>query len=163
MDEDRNDAFPVPEIKYKQESIQREIEKEIGKILHATTELLWEEEYDASKEEAISINLPCGKLIETMNLRQMNADGFFYDAEGRLAAFDMGITQKSTGVVVRKDILDSFLSQTGLKLVWLVDAEKEIHAEDFSITSWSDWEAVFVYEGNHIVGDIHWLPEGNNW
>ena len=107
--------------------------------------------------------MPCGKLIETMNLRQMDADGFFYDIEGKLAAFDTTITQNINSVVVRKDILDSFLDQTGLKLVWLVDAEKEIHARDFSTISWSDWEAVFVYEGDHIVGDIHWLPEGNRW
>ena len=163
MGEDGDDIFPVSEIKYKEETIQREIEKEVGKILHATTELLWEEEYDASKVEAISRNVPCGKLIETMNLRQMDADGFFYDIEGKLAAFDTTITQNINSVVVRKDILDSFLDQTGLKLVWLVDAEKEIHARDFSTISWSDWEAVFVYEGDHIVGDIHWLPEGNRW
>lgn len=155
------EVFPVPEIKYKEDTIQHEVKKEIGKILHTTTELLWEEEYDASKEEAISINLPCGRLIETMELRQMDADGFFYDAEGKLAAFDTTITQNINSVVVRKDILDSFIAQTGLKLVWLVDAEKEIHAGDFSIISWSDWEAVFIYEGDHIVGDIHWLPEGN--
>jgi len=98
-----------------------------------------------------------------MDLRQMDANGFFYDAEEKLAAFDTSITQKINGVVVRKDILDAFLDHTGLKLVWLVDAEKEIHAGDFSMISWSDWEAVFVYERDHIVGDIHWLPEGNRW
>ena len=163
MDEDGEEDFPVPETRYKEETIQREIEKDIGNILHATTELLWEGQYDASKEATISINIPCGRLIETMDLRQMDANGFFYDAEEKLAAFDTSITQKINGVVVRKDILDAFLDHTGLKLVWLVDAEKEIHARDFSMISWSDWEAVFVYERDHIVGDIHWLPEGNRW
>ena len=162
INEDGKEEPPVPEIKIKEETIQHEVEKDIGKILHTTTGILWEEEYDASKEETISINFPCGKLIETMELRQMGADGFFYDAEGKLAAFDTTITQNINSVVVRKDILDSFLAQTGWKLVWLVDAEKEIHARDFSIISWSDWEAVFIYEGDHIVGDIHWLPEGNH-
>lgn len=33
---------------------KREIKKKIGKILHATTDLLWEEEYDATKETANS-------------------------------------------------------------------------------------------------------------
>lgn len=163
IEEDEEEKLSIPEIKYKEETIQREVELEIGKILHTTTELLWEEEYDATKEEAISRSFPCGELIKTMGLRQMNADGFFYDAEGKLAAFDTNLTQKVNSVVVRKDILDCFLSKTGWKLVWVVDAEKEIHARDFSIISWSDWEAVFVYEGDHIVGDIHWLPEGNRW
>lgn len=133
---------------------EQEIEKEIGKILHATTDLLWEEEYDATKENAISISLPCAKLIEIMHLRQQNADGFYYDTNGTLAAFDTDLTQKINSVVVRKDILDIFLEKIGMKLVWLVDAEKEIHAGDYSISKWSDWEAVFIYERDSIAGEI---------
>lgn len=147
-----------PEIQNKEETRLCEVEKEIGKILHATTDLLWEEEYDATKEEAISYSLPCAKLIEVMGLKQLNADGFFYDPEGKLAAFDTDLTQKVNSVVVRKDILDFFLIKTGMKLVWLVDAEKEIHAGDCSIESWSDWEAAYTYEGDHIAGEIHMLP-----
>ena len=133
---------------------KQEIEKEIGKILHATTDLLWEEEYDATKENAISISLPCAKLIEIMHLRQQKADGFYYDTNGTLAAFDTDLTQKINSVVVRKDILDTFLEKIGMKLVWLVDAEKEIHAGDYSISKWSDWEAVFIYERDSIAGEI---------
>ncbi|MGN0484019.1 MAG: hypothetical protein ACI4HI_10755 [Lachnospiraceae bacterium] len=154
--EDEKD-LEVPEIQFKEKIRKREIEKEIGKILHATTDLLWEEEYDATKETAISRSLPCAWLIEIMNLRQMEADGFYYDSNGTLAAFDTDLTQKINSVVVRKDILDTFLGKTGMKLVWLVDAEKEIHAEDYSITKWSDWEAVFCYEGDGITGEIRRL------
>ena len=151
--------FDLTKIQYKKETRQRVVEKEIGKILHATTDLLWEEEYDATKEEPISRSFPCKRLIEMMELRQLEADGFFFDKDGKLAAFDTDLTQKINSVIVRKDILDSFISQTGLKLVWLVDAEKEIYAEDYSMVKRSNWEAVFVYEGNHIAGDINMLPE----
>ena len=144
-------------IQLKEKIRKREIEKRIGKILHATTDLLWEEEYDATKENAISQSLPCSKLIAIMNLRQQREDGFYYDSNGMLAAFDTDLTQKVNSVVVRKDILDTFLGKTGMKLVWLVDAEKEIHAEGYSITKWSDWEAVFTYEGDGIAGEIHRL------
>ena len=125
--------------------------KELGKNIN------WEAEYDATKENAISQSLPCFKLIEIMSLRQQQEDGFYYDSNGMLAAFDTDLTQKVNSVVVRKDILDTFLSKTGMKLVWLVDAEKEIHAGDYSITKWSDWEAVFIYEGDSIAGEIHRL------
>lgn len=141
-------------VQVKEKIRKQEIEKEIGKILHATTDLLWEEEYDATKETAISISLPCAKLIEIMNLRQQKADGFYYDTNGTLAAFDTDLTQKINSVVVRKDILDTFLEKIGMKLVWLVDAEKEIHAGDYSISKWSDWEAVFIYETDSIAGEI---------
>ncbi len=145
------------EIQYKTITKERRIEKEIGKILHATSELLWEEEYDATKEDAISQSFPCAKLIEVMGLRQLVADGFLFDSEGKLAAFDTNRTQQCNSVVVRKDILDSFLAKTGMKLIWIVDAEKEIHAEDYTISNWSNWEALFEYEGNGIIGELHKL------
>ena len=76
-----------------------------------------------------------------MGLRQMTADGFYNDSEAYLAAFDLGLTQKSNSVVVRNDILDSFLAEIGLQLVWLIDVEKEIFAESNNRASvWSDWE-----------------------
>ena len=96
-------------------------------------------------------------------MKQIVSDGFFYDLDGKLAAFDTDLTQKVNSVVVRKDILDSFLSKTGMKLVWLVDAEKEIHAEDYSIAKWSEWEAVYTYNGNHIAGSIYRLPQKKQW
>ncbi len=145
----------VPEIQFKEEIRQYEVEKGIGKILHATTELLWEEEYDATKEEPISYSFPCAKLIEVMGLRQMVADGFLYDPNGKLAAFDTDLTQEIDCVVVRKDILDGFLGKTGMRLVWLVKASKEIHAANYNIEKWSEWEAVFTYERDHVHGNIY--------
>ena len=89
-----------------------------------------------------------------MNLKQQKADGFYFDSNGILAAFDTDLTQEINSVVVRKDILDTYLDKTGMKLVWLVDAEKEIHAADYSITKRSEWESVFIYEGSDITGEI---------
>lgn len=156
---ERDDELEGAEIQFKEKIRKREIKKEIGKIIHATTDLIWEEEYDATKERAISQSMPCAKLIETMNLRQQKEDGFYYDSNGMLAAFDTDLTQKINSVVVRKDILDAFLEKTGMKLVWLVNAEKEIHTEDYSIAKWSKWEAVFTYEGDSIAGEIYRLHE----
>lgn len=160
--DEEDDDFETPSITYKEETRQVQVEKEIGKILHSTTDLLWEEEYDATKEGALSYSFPCAKLIEVMGLRQMVADGFFYDPEGKLAAFDTDITQKVNSVVVRKDILDGFLAKTGMKLVWFVDAEKEIHAANYYVEKWSEWEAVYIYNIDHIAGDIHRLKQNKN-
>lgn len=49
---------------------------------------------DISTENAISQSLPCAKLIEIMNLRQQQEDGFYYDSNGMLAAFDTDLTQR---------------------------------------------------------------------
>ena len=39
--------------------------------------------------------------------------------------------------------------------ILLVDAEKEIHTEDYSIAKWSKWEAVFTYERDSVTGEIY--------
>lgn len=144
------------------ETTQHETEKEIGKILHATSDLLWEEQYDATKESSISCSYPCAKLIEDMDLQHLTADGFLYDKQGQLAAFDTALTQNVNCVVIRKDIIDSFLEKTGLKLVWLVDAEKEILSEDIRKIVWSNWEAVFIYEKDGITGKIRRIQQRND-
>lgn len=144
----------MPEIGYKEVTHEVEVKKEIGKILHASSDLLWEEEYDASKEDALSWNVPCAMLIETLHLQQLEADGFYFDSDGKLAAFDVDLTQNLNCIVVRKDLLDSFISSSGMELIWLMKSEKEIHASDRSILQWSEWEALFTYEKDRIDGSI---------
>ena len=143
-----------PEIPSKEVTREREVEVDIGKILLATTELLWEEEYDASKDEAISRTLPCGELINSLGLQQLGSDDFFYDRDGALAAFDLRITQGENCFVIRRDLLKSFLEDKGYKLVWLLRAGKEVHGEDLSISKLSEWEGVYIFNEKGIEGDI---------
>ena len=129
-------------------------EKEIGHILHTTTNLIWEEIYDASKESTISYEVPCAKLINDLNLSQKEEDSFYYDEEGNLAAFDTNITQHMNGVVIRKDLLEQFLKENNLKLVWFVQIEKEIYTQNGNILNNSNWEAFFSYTPEEIKGEI---------
>lgn len=50
-----------------------------------------------------------------------------------------------------KDLLDQFLKKRNLRLVWFVDAGKEIHDSCFSHSSWS---GLLTYDGEQINGDI---------
>ena len=157
---DEEDNIGVDDFKtsqYKEVTTEREIEKEIGKILHATTDLIWEEEYDATKENTISLSFPCANLIEVMELKQLVADGFFYDSDGKLAAFDTDLTQNINSVVVRKDILDEFLLKTGMRLIWIVQAEKNFYSGEYLKTKRSKWEALFTYNGDNVSGEFHRL------
>lgn len=149
-------------LKFKDEKRQEEIMKPIGKILHATTDIIWEAEYDGSKEDTISYSAPCYKIIKVMNLKQLESDGFFYTADGELAAFDTDLTQKVNNVVIRKDILDEFLDKNKMKLIWLVKGSREIyHEKNYSVTRWSDWEGLFRYEGNTIDGKMKMMNINN--
>ena len=148
-------TFEIPEIKYKKVTREKELEREIGKILHASSNLLWEEQYDASKSEPISWSVPCAELIETLHLRQLKYDGFYYDETGKLAAFDTKITQHHGGVVVRKDLLDKFLNDRGMKLIWILNASKEIHASNLGIAKWSEWTGLLSYDKTNIKCNVN--------
>lgn len=135
--------------------INRPVVESFGKILHSTTGLLWEEEYDASKKEVLSYNVPCGLLIKDMNLKQLKSDGFYYDIDNRLAAFDTQLTQNIGGVVIRKNLLIDFLRKNNKKLVWIVDLQKEIHETGSYISNYSKFEGVYVLdEDGSIDGSI---------
>lgn len=132
-----------------------EIEKEIGRILHASSTLHWDSQYDASIDDPISCDIPCYLLIEKFHLRQLENDGFYFDDTGNLAAFDLRYTQKYNCVVIRKDLLDKFLHDRNMELIWIADSEKEIHSLDNSISKWSEWETVFTYAGDQINGSFY--------
>lgn len=85
-------------------------------------------------------------------LKQLQSDGFFFDTEGKLAAFDVDLSQKHNCFVIRKDLLDLFLKENQLKLVWYVDGQKEIHGKDRRIDYWSEWNAILSYEKDKILG-----------
>ena len=148
-----SEPLPIKE-DYKKVVREKDIEKEIGKILHATMTISCGSEDDSSNGELTSWEVPCAKLIRDLKLKQMTEDGFYYDESGMLAAFDTEITQKQYGVVIRKDLLDTFLHKSNMKLIWLVQAQKEIHNSDGSVSNWSDWEAAFSYAGDGINGEV---------
>ena len=122
--------------------------------MHATSDLIWEEEYDASKDETISWSVPCAELIEILGLSQKEYDGFYYDKSNKLGAFDTSLVQNTGGVVIRKDLLDEFLLKTHMELIWIVKGEKEIHGSDLGISRWSEWEAMYEYDSGKITGSI---------
>ena len=150
--------FHLPDISGKEITYEIEEEKEIGKILHASTNLLWEEEYDASKKDPISWSVPCAEVIEKLHLRLRGPDGFYFDCDGKLAAYDVKLTQNRNCVVIRKDLLDKFLDLNGMKLIWIMEGEKEIHGANWSTLAYSKWESLFTYEKDHISGNIHRIP-----
>ena len=143
-------------ISMKTQTITKEVDitEKIGKILSASVELRWEEEYDISKENTISISTPCAEIIETLQLSQQVYDGYLYDKNGNLAAFDTALTNQNTGIVIRIDLLDEFLRIKNMKLAWFVKGAKEIHLSDLSIEKYTDWTGFLTYDGEHVNGEI---------
>lgn len=140
------------EIREEMVTYERDVKKYIGEIMYADTELYWGEEYDATKDESISIRVPCIEIINKLKLRQKEFDGFYFDEHDRLAAFDTSLNGQKWGLVIRKDLLDDFLAKMNMKLIWFLQSSQEIHNKELSIENRSDWSALFVYEKGKIKG-----------
>lgn len=128
---------------------------DLGLALNTTQELLWEEEFDASQEEAILLSHPCSEIINTLKLYQMKCDGFYYDENRELIAFDTDLTNQNAGLIIRKEALDKFLCNKKLHLVWLINASKEIHDKSLNIIKYKDWTGVLEYTNDSIQGSYY--------
>lgn len=127
----------------------------LGKILNTTQDLLWEEEFDASKEETLSYSHPCAELINSLNLRQKTYDGYYYDSDGILVAFDTDLTKQKAGLIIRKSALDKFLAEKNYHLIWFINAAKEIHDKTRMVTNYTDWTGLLEYTGDSVEGDYY--------
>lgn len=145
------------EISITEETVLTEvdIEDDLGYMISASVNIVWEEEFDASKNETLSWYAPCAEIIDDLKLRYGECDGAFYDENGRLAAFDTSVTGEKVGIVVRQDLLDKFLEERGLRLVWFVKAAKEIHGHDNRIQRYTDWGGLWLYENDTATGKMY--------
>lgn len=159
LDADSNQVFSDQELNqhlFKKEIVGKPVLKQIGEIIHASINLVWESEYDASKDNTLSMNVPCPMLIEQLHLHQADIDGLYYDSNEKIAAFDLNISQKESGVVLRKDLLDAFLKKNNLNLIWFVRASKELHSgEDLGILRYGDRSGAYFYNGTEITSNIY--------
>lgn len=159
LDADSNQVFSDQELNqhlFKKEIVRKPVLKQIGEIIHASMNLVWESEYDASKDCTLSMNVPCPMLIEQLNLHQEDIDGLYYDSSKRIAAFDLKISQEESGIVIRKSLLDDFLQKNNLRLIWFVRASKELHnGKDLAILRYSDRSGAYFYNNTDISSTIY--------
>lgn len=151
---DLDENFKIPTVT-KTYTKEEPVTIDLGKVLNATQDLIWEEEFDASKEDALSYFHPCAEIINTLKLRQKKYDGYYYDEAGVLIAFDTDLTKQKAGLIIRKDALDKFLDIKKFHLVWFVNASKEIHDKTLMITKFTDWTGLLEYTGDSVQGEYY--------
>ncbi|MBS5115448.1 MAG: hypothetical protein KHY88_07115 [Erysipelotrichaceae bacterium] len=152
--ENQEDSVDIP-IVTKTYITKESVTINLGKILCATQELLWEEEFDASKKDTISNFHPCAEIINVLKLKQKKYDGYYYDESGKLIAFDTDLSKQRLGLVIRKESLDKFLDIKNLYLVWFVNASKEVHDKSLAISRYTDWTGLLEYNNNSIEGEYY--------
>lgn len=151
---DLDGDFEIPTVT-KTYTREEPITIDLGRALNTTQGLLWEAEFDNSKEDAILCYHPCAELINTLNLRQKKYDGYYYDEEGLLMAFDTKLLKQKAGLIIRKEALDKFLNIKKLHLVWFINASKEIHDKTFAISKFKAWTGLLEYTGDSVDGEYY--------
>lgn len=88
---------------------------------------LWEEEFDKSKEEAISFLKPSTIIHKGMDLKYSQIEGEFIDNSMVVQCFAPNVYQNSKSyLLVRKNSFLKFLNENKLKVVWTILGEKQI-------------------------------------
>lgn len=98
-----------------------------GKVHRTSEYFLWEEEFDCSKTESIVYHKPTDLIFNGLKLRFSDKEGEFVDEMGNLACFDPSVSNASyRGLLVRRDLIETWLDANGYALLWRVSAEKLI-------------------------------------
>ena len=145
-----DDEFEIVET---EEDVAINIQKKVAKLLPARIHFLWEEEYDLSKKETISFDIPSAIIINKLNLTQKENDGYYYCGED-LVAFDGELTDTINGLIIRKDYLDRFLKENELSIIWDFVGEKQYFTQNPRGQYYSRWEGVCWEDKQSIQNQI---------
>ena len=149
LSEELRKLFGFPE----KEKYYLPIRKTIGRIIIASNYFLWEEEYDASQEEATAFYIPCNDIIEHLELDQREYDGYYYSKEGVLVSFDGELNNSCKGLVIRQDYLNRYLEEKGYRMFWSCRGEKQ-YFKTIQDQIWSEWSGFMYYEDNEVIGEM---------
>lgn len=146
-----DDEFEIVEI---EEDVVVNIKKKIAKLQPARIHFLWEEEYDLSKKETVSFDIPSTTIVSKLNLTQKQHDGYYYDGND-LVVFDGELTGVINGLVIRKDYLDRFLKENGLSIIWDFVGEKQYFTQTPREQYYSRWEGIFWEDKDSMSSQIY--------
>ena len=132
--------------------------KFIGKVAITAVDYLWEEQFDASKDSAISFYKPTEIIFNLLDLQYSKVEGQLLSKEGQIVCFDpCAIHPTHSCLLVRKDDLMQKLEENDLNIFWTVLGEKLIMGGDFSQT---DYEGRLNISGviNFDKGQLKHVP-----
>lgn len=148
-------------IRYKE--FNRPIKEVIAKVMPASSRFLWEEQYDASQNEATAFDIPCRFLIDDLELEQQEFDGYFYDKLGELVVYYSKDSMKYNSpnkLLIRKKHLDKFLKKNELVMFWTCLGEKRFMLQEMRNQKWSEWSGLLTLTDEGIIGEMSMHKDG---
>lgn len=99
--------------------------KEICKICNTAFNFIWEEEYDCSKKEAITLLKPTKFIFDKIGLKYGKQDGTLINSQGQVICFDPSIDKRNVSSLwIKEKELRRFLDEENLEIIWRIDGEK---------------------------------------
>lgn len=131
----------------------------LGEAYRTADYFLWEEEFDCSKDETIAYYKPSKLLMQGMQLQHGKYEGEYLDSSRMLACFDPSVNNDSfRGLLFRADILQRWLKENKMTLLWKVSAEKLVFKGMGRLleSGRTTYDGFFYLEGSEIVGDFNY-------
>lgn len=101
-------------------------------------QFLWEEEFDASKEEVISFYKPTELLFRLLDMQYSKTEGYLLNSNKEVICFDPSATTSTLScLLVRKNDLLKVLADNDLEIIWSSVGEKLIIGGSYSRDEWS--------------------------
>lgn len=143
-------------IQFVEKEFERKVPDEIITIpvMPTHTRFLWESEYDASQDEATAFHIPCKDLIEHFNLEQKQADGCYYSPNGILVCFDGKTYGTRSGLFMRADFIEKYLTEKNVKLCWTCIGEKQYFFGAMN-QKYTRWNGFFHLENGQVIGKLN--------
>jgi hypothetical protein len=135
--------------------IKRPGTKSFIKLITPVEYFLWEEEFDCSKEEAITYYLPTDFLFNGMEMQYSVKDGYFENKDGEIICYDPSIENNSVQcLLVHKLDLIEFLEKNELTIIWLFSGEKRIDSGFSEPKNLDKLElyGLYYFEDNKVCG-----------
>ncbi|MCK4579536.1 MAG: hypothetical protein KAU50_12160 [Candidatus Marinimicrobia bacterium] len=121
-------------------------------------------DYDNSVGEGVSCHIPVPEIIEGMKLRWNPNNSHWEDNSGLCIAFDPALQgHRYQGLLVRKDMFDQYLSNSGYLLIWTVMGEKEVLGEPTTSSGkWVEYSEVYQLKDGIPLGSRNFYEKPNS-
>jgi hypothetical protein len=120
----------------------------VAQVLPTAEEHRWED------KEGTSFLAPRAEMFDGMNLSSSEIPSCWYDDNGELVCFDPHVFgEDKSELLVNKLLLEKFLENKGMKIVWTVLGEKQVLGSS-KTNSWIDMSGVYYLKGDSIEGGM---------
>lgn len=117
-----------------------------------------EQEFDYSKEEAISFMKPNCEIFNKMKLQHSKKEGEFLNSNNDIICFDTSVHNNSKPYfLIKKEPFLKYLEENKLKIFWTILGEKQIIGGNHNTEDYIrplEFSGAYYFKDNKIIGNI---------